>query len=190
MLVPVRHVEGVRRKKLASGLNGPTQDPCKRGHSKNGTRPDIMASTTLIQYLCLPTYPRCSSTANIHDCLSIPAEVGQTTTLLARPRSRHRLRPLCPTVARRCHRHGLKRNQQHMIRIYETRRFLTFASIQERMGHERLCLILNRRWSSCRVRFCYDGYKPQFLQAIFIIFEPSIFFVEKYKETARCQRPW
>ena len=34
MLVPVRHVEGVRRKKLAAGLNGPTQGPCKRGHSK------------------------------------------------------------------------------------------------------------------------------------------------------------
>ena len=45
VLVPVRHVEGVRRKKLASGLDGPTQGPCKRGHSKKGTRPDIMTST-------------------------------------------------------------------------------------------------------------------------------------------------
>ena len=40
------NVEGVRRRKLASGLNGPTQDPCKRGHSKKGTRPDIMTSTS------------------------------------------------------------------------------------------------------------------------------------------------
>ena len=27
-------------------LNGPTQGPCKRGHSKKGTRPDIMTSTS------------------------------------------------------------------------------------------------------------------------------------------------
>ena len=39
-------MEGVRRKKLASGLNGPTQGPCKRGHSKKGTRPEIMISTS------------------------------------------------------------------------------------------------------------------------------------------------
>ena len=46
VLVPVRHVEGARRKKLASGINGPTQGPCKREHSKKGTRPDIMTSTS------------------------------------------------------------------------------------------------------------------------------------------------
>ena len=51
MLVPVRHVEGVRRKKLVSDLNGPTQGPCKRGHSKKGTRPDIMTSTSTYNYL-------------------------------------------------------------------------------------------------------------------------------------------
>ena len=28
------HVEGVRRKKLVSDLNGPTQGPCKRGTAK------------------------------------------------------------------------------------------------------------------------------------------------------------
>ena len=27
-------------------LNGPTQGPCKRGHSKKGSRPDIMTSTS------------------------------------------------------------------------------------------------------------------------------------------------
>ena len=31
VLVPVRPVEGVRRKKLASGLNDPTQGLCKKG---------------------------------------------------------------------------------------------------------------------------------------------------------------
>ena len=54
MLVPVRHVEGVRRKKLASGPNGPTQGPCKTGIAKIGTRQDIMTSTSTSPYIhCL-----------------------------------------------------------------------------------------------------------------------------------------
>ena len=43
VLVPVRYVEGVRHTSWPQAF---TQGPCKRGHSKKGTRPDIMTSTS------------------------------------------------------------------------------------------------------------------------------------------------
>ena len=52
--VPIRHVEGVRRMKLASGLNGPPQGPFRGDHGNKGTRSGHLTSTsTLIVVSCI-----------------------------------------------------------------------------------------------------------------------------------------